>query len=209
MIYVFLGIQGSGKGTQAKFLSNLLDLEHISLGDKFRKEIAQKTDLGSMVKSYLSQGLLVPDEFVIDRIEELFLSKVNGFVFDGFPRTIYQAEYLVNKHPIRRVIYLDLDDKFAKERMRARRICTRCKKDYNLLFNPPHVMDRCDVCGCKISKRADDTEDLIQNRLDLFHKETKPLIEFFTQHALLSTVNAIGDIQLIHKKILKEIILNS
>ena len=209
MIYVFLGIQGSGKGTQAKFLSNLLDLEHISLGDRFRKEITQKSDLGSTVKEYLSKGLLVPDSFVIEKIEEMFLRVVNGFVFDGFPRTIAQAEYLVNKHPIRRVIYLDLDDKFAKERMKARRICTRCKKDYNLLFNPPHIKDKCDVCGCKISPRADDTDELVQNRLDLFHKETEPLIEFFSGHSLLSTVNAIGDIQLIHKKILKEIILNS
>ena len=209
MIYVFLGIQGSGKGTQAKFLSNLLDLEHISLGDKFRKEISQNTDLGSTVKSYLSKGLLVPDEFVLDTIEQMFDNKVNGFVFDGFPRTTAQAEYLFVKHPIRRVIYLDLDDTYAKERMKARRICTRCKKDYNLLFNPPHVEEICDLCGSKIAKRADDTEVLIQNRLDLFHQETEPLIEFFQNHELLSTINAIGDIQLIHKKILKEIILNS
>ncbi|MCL1827138.1 MAG: nucleoside monophosphate kinase [Candidatus Cloacimonetes bacterium] len=209
MIYVFLGIQGSGKGTQAKLLSNLLDLEHISLGEKFRKEIGKQTKLGKSVREYISKGILVPDDIVLELIKGQFAVRGNGCVFDGFPRTISQAAFLVEKYEVDRVLYLDLDDSIARERMRARRICDKCKRDYNLLFNPPHVTDTCDICNGHISPRADDKEELIQKRLDLFHQETKALIDFFIKKNLLSRVNAIGETQLIHKKILKEIILNS
>jgi len=209
MIFVMMGMQGSGKGTQANFLSKLLDLEHISLGERFRKDIFQKTELGNLVQQYLSKGQLVPDSIVMERIEHLFAKKNNGFVFDGFPRTIPQAEYLTKKHPIRRVFYLVLNDEMAINRMLARRICTKCKKDYNLLVNSPHIEGQCDLCGSMIERRADDTPELIKNRLELFHQETAPLIHYYKQNHLLSSINAVGDIQLINKKILKEIIINS
>jgi adenylate kinase len=205
MIYVFLGVQGSGKGTQSKFLSDHFGLDHISLGEIFRKEIANNTELGKVAKKYLVKGGLVPDQKVLEIVDVLFIMQQKGFVFDGFPRTLRQAEYLTEKHHVDKVIYLELDDNVARERMAARRICVNCRKDYNLLVNPPKVKGKCDVCGSDIVRRADDTDELIQNRLDLFHKETKPLTEYYEKMGLLCVVNAIGDIHFIHEKILDEI----
>jgi len=201
MIYVFLGMQGSGKGTQAKFLSKHLGLEHISLGEYFRREIAEQTQLGAIAHKYLSKGHLVPDKRVFHVVEGIFARKGKGFVFDGFPRTLQQAEYLTKKHPVDRVIYLELDDCIARERMMARRICSICKRDYNLLVNPPKIEGFCDGCRGAIIKRADDTDELIQNRLDLFHNETAPLTDYYEKIDKLSVINAVGDIHEIFEDI--------
>ena len=194
MIYVFLGMQGSGKGTQAKFLSKHLGLEHISLGEYFRKEIADKTQLGAVARKYLSKGHLVPDKKVFQVLEGIFARKENGFVFDGFPRTITQAEYLTDKYSVDKVIYLKLEDTVARERMMSRRICSDCKRDYNLLVNPPKIEGYCDECNGEIIRRADDTDELIQNRLDLFQSETEPLTDYYRKINKLAIVNAVGDI---------------
>ena len=205
MMYVLLGIQGSGKGTQARFLSKYLELEHISLGEYFRREVAEKTALGAVAHKYLSKGHLVPDKKVFQVVEDIFAGLGNGFIFDGFPRTLKQAEYLTNKHPVDRAIYLKLDDAIARERMKSRRICSNCRKDYNLLVNPPKVEGYCDVCNGAIVKRADDSNELIQNRLDLFHKETKPLIAYYEKIDKLSVVDAVGDIHDVFKDIIGKI----
>jgi adenylate kinase len=194
MIYVFLGMQGSGKGTQAGFLSKHLDLEHISLGEYFRKQISKETPLGMLAHNYISKGNLVPDIEVFGIINKIFLQMKKGFVFDGFPRTLQQAWYLSNLYPIGQVVYLKLEDCVARERMMARRICDKCRRDYNLLVNPPKDINKCDVCGGAVVRRADDTDELIQNRLDLFHNETEPLTEFYQRANLLTIVNAVGDI---------------
>ncbi len=202
MIYVFLGIQGSGKGTQAKLLSKHLDLMHITLGDRFRQQISENTPLGKEASKYLSKGHLVPDEMVFEVVEEIFEHKKKGFVFDGFPRTLAQAEYLTEKHPVQKVIYLDLDDEVARSRMLARRICNNCKKDYNLLLKAPKNGFICDVCGGNIVKRDDDTDILINRRLELFHNETTPLIDYYRKKNLLEILNADDDIMKIHDEIL-------
>jgi len=205
MIYVFLGMQGSGKGTQAKFLSQHLGLEHVSLGEYFRTEMSSNTPLGVTAKQYISKGFLVPDEEVFGVINKIFMGMGKGFIFDGFPRTLPQAWYLSNLYPINKVIYLELDDNIARERMMARRICNDCKKDYNLLINPPKASSKCDICSGKIIKRADDTDELIQNRLDLFHNETKPLTDYYEKANLLTVINAVGDINDIFENIKNEI----
>jgi len=202
MVFVFLGMQGSGKGTQAKLLSDFFGLEHVNLGEFFRKHISDKTPLGKLAHEYLSKGNLVPDELVCDIIGKMLLKKNNGFVFDGFPRTINQAEYLNFIYPVHKVFYLELDDARARERMMARRICAECKQDYNLLVFTPKTPDRCNICNGRLIKRADDTEELIQNRLDLFHNETQPLTSFYNELGLLSIINADSDIKYIHKQIL-------
>jgi adenylate kinase len=202
MIYVLLGMQGSGKGTQAKRLSNYLGIEHINLGQYFRNEIAKKTPIGIIAYQYISQGNLVPDNIVCAVVESMFIKKYSGFVFDGFPRTIPQARYLNERHPVDKVIYLELDDSRAIRRMKARRICNSCRKDYNLLINPPKVEGVCDSCQDTVTARQDDTNELIQNRLDLFHTETKPLTDFYKNLGLLTVIDADDDINDIHKKIL-------
>ena len=201
MVYVFLGMQGSGKGTQAKLLSNYLKLEHINLGEFFRKQISEKTPLGLHVNEFISKGNLVPDEFVCETVSKMFILKGNGFVFDGFPRTTIQAEYLNIVYPVKKVFYLELDDLVAKERMMARRVCFNCRADYNLLSHPPKNINECDKCKGMIVKRADDTETLIQNRLDLFHNETEPLTAFYDKLGLLAKINADNCIDTIHKNI--------
>jgi adenylate kinase len=194
MIFVLLGMQGSGKGTQAKYLSEYLSLDHISLGEYFRLEMNSNTPMGLIAKQYISKGFLVPDEVVFGVINKIFMQMEKGFVFDGFPRTLHQAWYLANTYPINQVIYIELDDNIARERMMARKICSSCKTDYNLLVNPPKISNKCDICDATIIRRADDTDELIQNRLNLFHKETEPLTDFYEKSNLLTVVNAVGNI---------------
>jgi len=203
MIFVFLGIQGSGKGTQAKLLSKYLGIEHVNLGEFFRQQITEKTSLGVLVHSFISEGNLVPDELVCQIVSKLLLQKDKGFVFDGFPRTLNQAEYMNYVHPVKRVFYLELADNIARERMLARRICSECGIDYNLLIRPPKKEKICDKCGGEIIKRADDTIEFIQNRLDLFHQETQPLTDFYQNLGLLTVINANNPIESIHKLIVE------
>jgi len=201
MIIIFMGIQGSGKGTQAQLFCKEKNYTHINLGELLRAHVSQKTDIGIKANGYISQGLLVPDEVVFEVIEDAINKPATGQVLDGFPRTTAQAEFLAKRHKIHRVIYLDLPDEKAKERMLARRSCPNCKIEYNLLSKPPQKADTCDVCGGPLVARADDTEALIQNRIDLFHQETKPLIDYYEAQGILAKVNAYGSISDIHNTI--------
>jgi len=203
MIIILMGIQGSGKGTQSQLLCRDKNFRHINLGELFRMHVSQQTEIGKRANGYISQGQLVPDEVVFEVIESGLTESSTGQVLDGFPRTIAQAEYLTQRHHIDKVISLDLSDEIAKERMLARRSCSLCKKEYNLLNNPPQKANTCDLCGGELICRADDTPELIQNRIDLFHKETRPLLDYFQKMGILQRVNASGLIDDIHREILR------
>ncbi len=195
---VILGAPGSGKGSQCKWMTKEFHIAHISTGDIFRKNIAEETELGKKVKSYIDKGELVPDELVIDllkdRLEEPDCLE-NGFLLDGFPRTISQAEaldeYLVSKNMVLdKVINLDVADDEIMSRALNRRTCENpdCKEIYNMRDNPPKVEGICDKCGSKLFIRKDDNEETVANRLKVYHTQTEPLIAFYREKGILRTV---------------------
>ncbi len=202
MNIVLFGIQGSGKGTQAKLLSEKLAMKHINLGEMFRQEIKAETEIGKIAKVYIDKGNLVPDEFVYHMIDNYVGLGIKGLIFDGFPRNKDQADYLVKHYHIDFVIYLDLDDYEAKKRISARVRCRNCHQNYNLLANSPKLEGVCDKCGGIVAPRDDDTPEAIDQRLARFHNETKSLIKYFQRHDLLYKVDANDDILVVNEKIL-------
>lgn len=195
---IILGAPGSGKGSQCKWITKDYNVPHISTGDILRKNIAEQTPLGIEAKTYIDKGALVPDDLVIDllkaRVEEQDC-KENGFLLDGFPRTINQAkaldEYLSNNGlEIDKVINLHVDDSEIMSRAVNRRTCenSECKEIYNLKNNPPKVEDTCDKCGSKLFLRDDDNEETVANRLKVYHNQTEPLIEYYSEKGILATI---------------------
>ncbi|RLC52268.1 MAG: nucleoside monophosphate kinase [Candidatus Cloacimonadota bacterium] len=203
MNIILIGIQGSGKGTQAELLAEKFGWKHINVGELFRQNIEQKTELGLKAKSYIEKGELVPDELVFDLIETALKSAKNGFVLDGFPRNMKQAEYLLNHFRIDKVILLDLPDKSAIKRLTSRRVCEKCGAVYNLLFKKPKVEGICDKCGGNLIQRKDDTEVVISKRIEKFHQETGKVIEFFAAKNLLVKIDADRDLKEIESDIEK------
>ncbi len=178
--FVIMGVQGSGKGTQAKRLCKELDLIHISVGDLFRWHAQSRTKLGAKVKSIMAAGALVPDEIVDDLVVER-LEQHNwnyGFILDGFPRNAAQAQFFLERYDIDAVIVIEVPDDAVFERMLARRLCSVCGRDYNLLSNPPKVKDTCD-CGGKLIQRADDQPGPIRDRIKDYRTVTQPVIDMF------------------------------
>ena len=195
---IILGAPGSGKGSQCKWITKDYNVPHISTGDIFRKNIAEGTALGMEAKKYMDEGKLVPDELVVDllksRLEEADC-KENGFLLDGFPRTLHQAEVLdeyLDANGIKRdkVINLHVPDEEIMARTINRRTCENpeCKEIYNLRDNPPKVEGICDKCGSKLFQRDDDNEATVSNRLAVYHSQTEPLIEYYTAKGLVATV---------------------
>lgn len=195
---IILGAPGSGKGSQCKWITRDYNVPHISTGDILRKNIAEGTELGKEAKSYMDKGALVPDELVINllknRLEEADC-KENGFLLDGFPRTIDQAialeEYLnLNNIKIDKVINLHVPDEEIMGRALNRRTCENpdCKEIYNMRDNPPKVEGICDKCGSKLFIRDDDNEATVSKRLETYHKQTEPLIAYYTEKRILATV---------------------
>ncbi len=204
MRLIILGAPGSGKGSQCKWITRDYDVPHISTGDILRKNISEGTILGQKAKSYIDQGALVPDELVIDilkaRLDEADC-KEKGFLLDGFPRTISQAEALeeyLNDAGVKidKVINLHVPDEEIMARAINRRTCenAECKEIYNLRDNPPKAEGICDKCGSKLFQRADDNEETVKNRLMVYHNQTEPLIEFYTKKNLLATIIGQDDI---------------
>src|SRR6266480_5497659 len=169
--YVIMGIQGSGKGTQAKLLAEDLNLEHISVGDIFRWNVQHRTKLGAHVKRIMAAGHLVDDDLV-EAVVRRRLAEHDwnfGFIIDGFPRNARQAEFFLESYDIDGVIYLDLPDSEVRRRVLARRLCARCDMDYNLIGQRPAVEGRCDMCGGELVPREDDTEEALATRLREYH----------------------------------------
>jgi adenylate kinase len=190
--YVIMGVQGSGKGTQAKLLCDDLDLVHISVGDIFRWNVQQHTKLGAQVRRIVASGELVGD----DLVESVVRRRLDehdwnyGFVVDGFPRNARQAEFFLESYDIDGVVHLDLPDSEVRRRVLARRLCSRCGLDYNLIAHRPQEPDRCDVCGGELVARTDDTEVALEVRLRDYHDKTRPVLEIFKRKEFVVTVDA-------------------
>jgi len=193
---VLLGPPGAGKGTQAKSLSNKYSIPHISTGDIFRKNISENTPLGIEAKSYMDNGQLVPDEVTINMVKDRLQQDDcdSGYLLDGFPRTVVQADAL-NNFLIERGQQLDtallikVPNEFILERMTGRRVCPSCGASYHVKFNPPSSEGKCDLCGSEVIQRKDDTVETVRERLDVYQRETQPLIEFYGEKQLLSKVD--------------------
>ena len=196
MKIVLLGPPGAGKGTQAKSISNRYSIPHISTGDIFRKNISENTPLGIEAKSYMDNGQLVPDEVTINMVKDRLQQDdcKNGYLLDGFPRTVHQAEALDNflterEESIDTALLIEVPSSFILERMTGRRVCPSCGASYHIKFNPPAVDGVCDVCGDNIIQRKDDVEETVKERLDVYERQTQPLIDFYKGKNLLSTVD--------------------
>lgn len=201
MNLVLMGLPGAGKGTQAEKIVEQYGIPHISTGDMFRAAMKEGTELGLQAKAFMDEGALVPDEVTIGIVRER-LSKEdckNGFLLDGFPRTVPQAEALesmldgLNKK-IDYVLNIDVDQSILMERLTGRRICKNCGATYHLVFNPPAVEGVCDRCGGELYQRADDNAETVQNRLDVNMKQSKPLLDFYTQKGYLRNIDGQRDI---------------
>jgi adenylate kinase len=195
-----MGIQGSGKGTQAKLLAEDLNLEHISVGDIFRWNVQHRTKLGAQVKRIIASGHLVDD----DLVESVVRRRLDdhdwnfGFIVDGFPRNARQAEFFLESYDIDGVIDLHLPDEEVARRVLARRLCSQCGLDYNLIAHRPAVADTCDVCGGRLVARADDNPEALAVRLRAYHEQTRPLIEIFQRKEFVATIDAtlsVGEVQ--------------
>ena len=201
--YVIMGVQGSGKGTQAKLLRDDFDLVHISVGDIFRWNIQAHTKLGARVSRIIHAGNLVDDE-IVEQIVRTRLSEHDwnyGFILDGFPRNIVQAEFFLESYDIDAVIHLTIPDAVVVERVLARRVCSQCGLDYNLIFHRPAVEGVCDVCGGKLVTRLDDTEEALRVRLGDYHSKTKPVLELFRGKELVIEVDGTRDRDAVQREI--------
>jgi adenylate kinase len=190
--YVVMGVQGSGKGTQSSKLCGAFGLEHISVGDIFRWNIAHHTKLGAQVRRLVDAGHLVSDDIVEsvvrDRLEQHDWNY--GFVVDGFPRNVPQAEFFLESYDIDAVIVLELADEEVQRRVLSRRVCSQCGLDYNLIAHRPEVADVCDVCGGSLEQREDDTAEALSRRLADYYAKTEPVIDVFGRKELVVRIDA-------------------
>jgi adenylate kinase len=190
--YVIMGVQGSGKGTQAKLLADDLDLVHISVGDILRWNVQNHTKLGAQVRRIVASGELVGDELV-ESVVRARLAEHDwnyGFLVDGFPRSARQAEFFLESYDIDGVIYLDLPDEEVARRVLARRLCSLCGLDYNLIAHRPEAADTCDVCSGRLVAREDDNPAALAVRLREYHGKTRPVIEIFQRKEYVATIDA-------------------
>ncbi|MEO3868508.1 nucleoside monophosphate kinase [Nonomuraea sp. B12E4] len=193
--YVIMGVQGSGKGTQSVMLAADLDLVHISVGDIFRWHVKHHTKLGAQVRRLVAAGELVGDDLVADVVRDrLHLHDWNyGFIIDGFPRNRPQAEFFLESYDLDGVIHLDLPDEEVRRRVLARRLCSRCGMDYNLIAHRPELEGRCDVCGGDLVTRQDDTPEALARRLRDYHGKIDPVLELFRRKEYVRTIDARAD----------------
>jgi len=186
---VFLGPPGAGKGTQAKRVVEKLGLLHLSTGDLLRDEVARKTPLGEKAKGYMDRGELVPDKLILDMIRGRFAGAGKGFVLDGFPRTVAQAEALEGITQLDAVVSIDLSREEVVRRLTSRRVCLGCGAIYNLTFNLSAGESTCKACGGNLYQRDDDRPAVIENRYDVYEKSTAPLVAFYRKRNLLHSVS--------------------
>jgi adenylate kinase len=205
--YIIMGVQGCGKGTQAKLLQRDLDLVHISVGDIFRWNIQNHTKLGARIKRIVASGELVPDTVVAEVVRDrLGMHDWNyGFLLDGFPRNRPQAEFFLENYNIDAVILIEVPDKVVLERILSRRLCSGCGLDYNLIFHRPKTADICDVCGGKLVARADDNPEAVKGRLQDYHSKTAPTLELFSKKGLVVRVDGTQSQEAVYQEIRRQL----
>lgn len=208
MNLLIMGPPGAGKGSQAALIKEYYDIAHISTGNMFREAIAAKTEVGLLAKGYIDKGELVPDEVTISLVKERLREDdvKNGFLLDGFPRTIAQAkafgEYLERSgNKIDKVINLVVDDAELISRISGRRVCIDCGATYHIETNKPKKDGICDVCGGKLIQREDDTEETITNRVRVYYEKTRPLLDYYRSTGQLVDIQGSGKIEEIFKEI--------
>jgi adenylate kinase len=203
--YIIMGPQGSGKGTQAKLLAEGFDLVHISVGDLFRWHAQNHTKLGARVKRLA--GELVPDA-VVEELVEARLDQHDwnyGFILDGFPRDLPQAEFFLENYDADAVILLDVPDRVVLDRALNRRLCTACGRDYNRLGHRPARDETCDACGGRLAARPDDTPEVLRQRLKDYHGQTEPVLDLFRRRGLLVTVDGTGPLPDVQRDIRRQL----
>ena len=207
MRIILLGPPGAGKGTQAKDLVNKYGIPQISTGDILRKNLAEKTPLGLEAKKFMDKGELVPDSVVVGIVKER-LKEADckpGYILDGFPRTVPQAEALDialadMKTPLDRVLSIDVPDEELVKRLSGRRTCKSCQEGYHVMLKKPKVEGKCDKCGGELYQRDDDKEEAIVNRLKVYQSSTAPLIDYYKGKSLLRSINGVGAMDEILKR---------
>ena len=204
---VMLGPQASGKGTQANLLSEHFDVPHISTGDILRQNLKDMTELGRVAKSYINKGQLVPDD-VINKVIEKRLLKTDardGFILDGYPRNVDQAEFLDERFSLDKVILIDVSDEEAVKRISGRRTCERCGQVYSIYQEGMDLNNVCKSCGGQLVIRDDDREETVRKRLRIYHDETEPVVEHYKKRKLLLRIPGERPIKKIFEKIIKKI----
>ncbi|AEA34312.1 adenylate kinase [Hippea maritima] len=212
MILILLGAPGVGKGTQGVLISKEYGIPQISTGDILRKEVREETELGKKAKVYMDKGELVPDEVIIGMMENRIKDDdcKNGFILDGFPRTVAQAEAFdgmlkKNRLELDKVLLIDVPEEEIVDRLTGRRVCPNCGAVYHIKNNPPKNDNLCDKCGSKLIQRDDDKEDTVRNRLEVYKKSTMPLIDYYTKTGKLIKINGVGSIDEIFSRV-KEVL---
>jgi adenylate kinase len=202
-----MGVQGSGKGTHSQLLANDLDLVHMSVGDIFRWNVQRHTKLGAHVRRIMAAGELVGDDLVESVVRDRLAQHDwnYGFIIDGFPRTVRQAEFFLESYDIDGVIHLDLPDSEVRRRVLARRLCASCGVDYNLIDNSPAEPGKCDSCGGELVQREDDTEEALAVRLSDYHTKTNPVLDLFRRKEFVITVDSTGPIEQVQQEIRKKL----
>ena len=212
MRLLIMGAPGAGNGTQAAMIKNKYNIPHISTGDMFRKAINDATPLGVIAKSYIDKGNYVPDSITIELVKER-LSKsdcVNGFLLDGYPRTIDQAVALddimkeLGIH-LDGVIDIEVDDDYLIERITGRRTCPKCGASYHISAFKPKVDGICDVCGTSLIQREDDKEETLKTRLINYYEKTEPVLNYYRKQGLVKSINGVGSIEEIFARVVKEL----
>jgi adenylate kinase len=209
---ILLGPPGAGKGTQASAIVEKYNIPHISTGDIFRANIKEKTELGKQVEEYLNKGLLVPDELVVSIVKDRISKEdcKNGFLLDGFPRTVAQAEALDEELKnmslkIDRVINIEADKDLLIERIIGRRICRDCGATYHIKFSPTKQAGICDKCGGELYQREDDKLETVEKRIEVYTEQTKPLIDYYAKKGLLLNVDGTKDKKEVFEDIVKSL----
>jgi adenylate kinase len=212
MKIIMLGAPGAGKGTQAKLISEEYGIPQISTGDIFRANIKNNTELGKKAKSYMDQGLLVPDQVTCDLVVDRLAQDdcKNGYILDGFPRTIPQAEALTEAlkksgTAIDYAIDVEVPDQVIVDRMSGRRACPDCGATYHVKFNPPSREEICDACGARLVLREDDKPETVQKRLEVYHNQTQPLIDYYQKAGCLFSVDGTEHMDMVFMKICQKL----